>query len=97
MNDDPLVQISNLSFSYDSRPILSGINMTIPRGKVVAIMGSSGCGKTTTLRLIGGQLKPTSGSVTVDGQVVHQLDADSMYAMRRKLGMLFSLERFLLT
>ena len=79
MNDDPLVQISNLSFSYDSRPILSGINMTIPRGKVVAIMGSSGCGKTTTLRLIGGQLKPTSGSVTVDGQVVHQLDADSMY------------------
>ncbi|MBK6637661.1 MAG: ABC transporter ATP-binding protein [Rhodocyclaceae bacterium] len=63
--------------------------MTIPRGKVVAIMGSSGCGKTTTLRLIGGQLKPTSGSVTVDGQVVHQLDADSMYAMRRKLGMLF--------
>ena len=89
VNDDPLVQISNLSFSYDSRPILSGINMTIPRGKVVAIMGSSGCGKTTTLRLIGGQLKPTSGSVTVDGQVVHQLDADSMYAMRRKLGMLF--------
>lgn len=55
----------------------------------MAIMGSSGCGKTTTLRLIGGQLKPTSGSVTVDGQVVHQLDADSMYAMRRKLGMLF--------
>lgn len=86
---DPLVQISNLNFSYDSRPILSGINMTIPRGKVVAIMGSSGCGKTTTLRLIGGQLKPTSGSVTVDGQIVHELGTDSLYAMRRKMGMLF--------
>ncbi len=89
MKDTPLVQISDLSFSYDSRPILSGINMTIPRGKVVAIMGSSGCGKTTTLRLIGGQLKPTSGCVNVDGQTVHKLDGDGLYDMRRKMGMLF--------
>jgi phospholipid/cholesterol/gamma-HCH transport system ATP-binding protein len=89
VNSDPLVQISNLNFSYDSRPILSGINMTIPRGKVVAVMGSSGCGKTTTLRLIGGQLKPTSGFVKVGGQVVHELDADSLYELRRKMGMLF--------
>ena len=89
VTDVPLVQISDLSFSYDSRPILSGINMSIPRGKVVAIMGSSGCGKTTTLRLIGGQLRPTSGSVQVDGKVVHQLDGEELYAMRRRMGMLF--------
>ena len=68
--DDSLIKISNLSFAYDNRPILSGINLEIPRGKVVAIMGSSGCGKTTTLRLIGGQLKPTQGEVKVNGQVV---------------------------
>jgi phospholipid/cholesterol/gamma-HCH transport system ATP-binding protein len=89
LNQSPLVQISDLSFSYDSRPILTGINLSIPRGKVVAIMGSSGCGKTTTLRLIGGQLRPTSGEVRVDGKVVHALDGAGLYAMRRRMGMLF--------
>src|SRR3954469_10933258 len=89
MLEEPLVEIRNLNFSYDSRPILTGINITIPRGKVVAVMGSSGCGKTTTLRLIGGQLKPTSGEVRVDGRVVHDLDSDELYAMRRRMGMLF--------
>ncbi len=89
MNQEHLVQIQNLNFSYDSRQILNGINLTIPRGKVVAIMGSSGCGKTTMLRLIGGQLKPTSGEVRVDGRVVHDLDSQELYAMRRRMGMLF--------
>ncbi|MBI3524468.1 MAG: ABC transporter ATP-binding protein [Betaproteobacteria bacterium] len=86
---DSLVKISNLSFAYDNRPILTGINLEIPRGKVVAIMGSSGCGKTTTLRLIGGQLKPSQGEVRVNGQVVHALDSDGLYELRRKMGMLF--------
>jgi phospholipid/cholesterol/gamma-HCH transport system ATP-binding protein len=86
---DPLVQIRDLNFSYDSRSILAGINITIPRGKVVAIMGASGCGKTTTLRLIGGQLRPTSGTVRVADQVVHELDNDGLYQMRRRMGMLF--------
>ena len=86
---DSLIKISNLSFAYDNRPILSGINLEIPRGKVVAIMGSSGCGKTTTLRLIGGQLKPTQGEVRVNGQVVHALDSDELYELRRHMGMLF--------
>lgn len=63
--------------------------MAIPRGKVIAIMGLSGCGKTTTLRLIGGQLRPTSGAVSVDGLVVHELDDDGLYALRRRMGMLF--------
>jgi phospholipid/cholesterol/gamma-HCH transport system ATP-binding protein len=56
-----LVEISGLSFAYDRRPILSGINMVIPRGKVVAIMGVSGSGKTTLLRLIAGVVKATQG------------------------------------
>ena len=86
MSQESLVEIRDLNFSYDDRPILTGINMTIPRGKVVAVMGSSGCGKTTTLRLIGGQLKPTSGEVRVGGQVVHELDADGLYNLRRRMG-----------
>lgn len=89
MSQESLVEIRDLNFSYDNRPILTGINMTIPRGKVVAVMGSSGCGKTTTLRLIGGQLKPTSGEVRVGGQVVHSLNAEGLYALRRRMGMLF--------
>ncbi|KYC29472.1 toluene transporter subunit: ATP-binding component of ABC superfamily [Sterolibacterium denitrificans] len=87
--DDCLVRLSNVNFAYDRRPVLSGINMEIPRGKVVAIMGSSGCGKTTTLRLIGGQLKPVSGEVWVNGQLVNDLGADALYALRRRMGMLF--------
>ena len=86
---DSLVKISDLSFAYDNRMVLSGINMEIPRGKVVAIMGASGCGKTTTLRLIGGQLKPTRGEVRVGGQVVHQLNSAGLYQLRRRMGMLF--------
>ena len=89
VTNDPLVEIRDLNFAYDSRSILSGINITIPKGKVVAIMGPSGCGKTTTLRLIGGQLRPTSGAVKVAGQVVHELDDDGLYLMRRRMGMLF--------
>jgi phospholipid/cholesterol/gamma-HCH transport system ATP-binding protein len=89
VSNEPLVKISDLNFTYDRRPVLTGINMTIPRGKVVAIMGQSGCGKTTTLRLIGGQLKPSQGEVRFGGQVMHELDADGLYAMRRRMGMLF--------
>lgn len=89
---EPLVTITDLSFAYNSnggRRILDGINMTIPRGKVIAIMGGSGCGKTTILRLIGGQLRPIAGEVLVDGKVVSQLDNNQLYALRREMGMLF--------
>ncbi len=89
VSSENLVEIRDLTFSYDKRPILKGINMSMPRGKVVAVMGLSGCGKTTTLRLIGGALKPTSGSVKVDGQEVAELDQDDLYKMRRRMGMLF--------
>jgi len=87
--EDCLVQLDDVSFAYGDRPILTGINMRIPRGKLVAIMGSSGCGKTTTLRLIGGQLKPGRGTVRVAGQLVHELESDALYTLRRRMGMLF--------
>ena len=87
---DNLIEISGVGYSYDHRrTILTGIDMVIPRGKVVAIMGISGSGKTTLLRLIGGQLKPTQGTVKVDGEFTHELDRDGLYRMRRRMGMLF--------
>ena len=84
-----LVEIRNLHFAYGDRSILSNLNMDFPRGKVVAVMGGSGCGKTTVLRLIGGQIRPQQGEVTVTGEVVHKLDTDGLYRLRRKMGMLF--------
>jgi phospholipid/cholesterol/gamma-HCH transport system ATP-binding protein len=84
-----LVRVRDLDFSYDSRPLLDGVNLRVPRGKVVAIMGGSGCGKTTLLRLIGGQLKPTRGAVEVDGAPVHKMSHRSLYALRKRMGMLF--------
>lgn len=84
-----LVDIRDLHFAYEQRPILTGINLRIPRGKLVAIMGGSGCGKTTLLRLIGGQLRPSSGSVCVAGQQVDRLNQRGLYALRRRMGMLF--------
>ncbi len=87
---DNVVEISGVSYSYGKQPpVLKGIDMLIPRGKVVAIMGVSGSGKTTLLRLIGGVFKPTQGSVKVDGQLVHELDREGLYRMRRRMGMLF--------
>ena len=83
------VELADVTFGYDRRAVLTGVSMTIPRGRVVAIMGGSGCGKTTMLRLIGGQLKPRSGRVMVGGQSVPDLDREALYAMRRKFGMLF--------
>jgi phospholipid/cholesterol/gamma-HCH transport system ATP-binding protein len=84
------VELAEVTFGYDSaRRVLDGISMTIPRGSVVAIMGGSGCGKTTILRLVGGQLKPQSGRVRVAGQSVPDLDRDELFALRRKFGMLF--------
>jgi phospholipid/cholesterol/gamma-HCH transport system ATP-binding protein len=69
-----LVEIRDVEFGYAERSILSGLQMDFPRGKVVAVMGGSGSGKTTILRLIGGQIRARSGSVKVDGQPVNDLD-----------------------
>jgi phospholipid/cholesterol/gamma-HCH transport system ATP-binding protein len=84
-----LVEIRDLHFAYGDRPILSGLEMDFPRGKVVAVMGGSGSGKTTILRLIGGQLAPTRGLVTVNGKAVDTRDNAALYRMRQRMGMLF--------
>src|SRR5258706_13491518 len=89
MPSDDIVEISDLKFGYADRPLLKGINLTIPRGKVVGIMGASGSGKSTLMRLIGGQLVPQGGPVKVDDLVVHELSRDELYQLRRKMGMQF--------
>ena len=84
-----LVEVRNVTFSYDQRQVLKDINLVIPKGKVVAIMGLSGCGKTTLLRLIGRALVPDQGEIRVDGEVINKLDDEGLFALRRKIGMLF--------
>ena len=92
MNDgNNLVEVRDLHFAYGKRKILKGINLSIPKGKVVAILGASGVGKTTLLRLIGGQLRPDRGTVTIAGKVVHELDETGLYELRRKMGMMFQM------
>jgi phospholipid/cholesterol/gamma-HCH transport system ATP-binding protein len=86
---DNLIEISDLSFTYGQRMVLKGINLNARRGQVIAIMGNSGCGKTTLLRLISGALKPTHGSLVVDGVDMGQLEQDGLYQLRRRMGMLF--------
>jgi phospholipid/cholesterol/gamma-HCH transport system ATP-binding protein len=87
--DSPLVECEDLSFGYGDRRILDGVSFTVPRGKVTALMGASGGGKTTVLRLIGGQHRAQRGSLRFDGQEVGGLDRAGLYAMRRRMGMLF--------
>lgn len=84
-----LVSVQNLSFSRGSRKIFDDISMEFERGKITAIMGPSGTGKTTLLKLIGGQLFPEQGSITVDGNDVHRLRRAELYNLRKRMGMLF--------
>lgn len=90
-DSDPglLVDCRNLSFGYGERRILDDISFTVPRGKVTALMGASGGGKTTVLRLIGGQVRAQAGELLFDGQDVTKLDRDGLYGIRRRMGMLF--------
>ncbi|MFZ6872161.1 ABC transporter ATP-binding protein [Undibacterium sp. Di27W] len=84
-----LVEIRDIQFGYGDRTILSELRMDFPRGKLIAVMGGSGSGKTTILRLIGGQIRAQRGSVKVNGQEIAELDTQGLYAIRRKMGMLF--------
>lgn len=87
---DNLIEIRDLSFAYRERMVLKGINLSARRGQVVAIMGISGGGKTTLLRLIGGALRPPApGMLKVDGVDMHGLDRAGLYELRRRMGMLF--------
>ncbi len=85
----PLVSLRNVRFAYGEREILRGIDLTVHRGQVVAIMGGSGCGKTTLLRMIGGQLRASAGSVEVEGRDLAKMSRGELYALRRRMGMLF--------
>ena len=85
----PLVVLRDLHFAYGDRPILQGVSLEVPSGKITALMGASGGGKTTVLRLIGGQYKAQSGNLLFDDQEVSQLSHAQLYAARRRMGMLF--------
>jgi phospholipid/cholesterol/gamma-HCH transport system ATP-binding protein len=84
-----IIEIEDLHFAYGANQVLKGIDLAIPRGKVVGILGVSGAGKSTILKLIGGQLRPDRGCVRVDGRVVHEMDDAALYEMRRRMGMMF--------
>ncbi|WP_298440916.1 ATP-binding cassette domain-containing protein [uncultured Ferrimonas sp.] len=84
-----LIEVKGLHFSRGERQIFTDLNLLIPRGKTTAIMGPSGIGKTTLLKLIGGQLQPSQGQVLFDGQDVHGLTRPQLYQLRRRMSMLF--------
>lgn len=91
MENPSIVSLKDVDFSYapGERTILSGLNMEFPRGKVIAVMGGSGCGKTTVLRLIGGQVSAQKGQVLFEGQDVGQMNTSQLMSIRRRMGMLF--------
>ena len=86
---ESLVELQHLTFGYGERVVLDAISLSVPRGKVTALMGASGGGKTTILRLIGGQNRAQSGRVLFDGQDITPMDQTQLYAARRRMGMLF--------
>lgn len=86
---EPFIDIRNVSFAYGDRPILKDISLSIPKGKLVAIMGGSGCGKTTLLKLLSGQQRPQKGEVLVGGQHVERMGSKELFNYRRSMGMLF--------
>jgi phospholipid/cholesterol/gamma-HCH transport system ATP-binding protein len=88
---EPLVELKGVTFGYGERRIVENIDLVVPRGRVVALMGTSGGGKTTVLRLIGGQVKPEAGQVLFDGTDITTLDREGLFKVRRRMGMLFQL------
>lgn len=93
MSDDKqenVVEINKMSFRHENGKIVfQDVDIVIPKGKVIAIMGPSGTGKTTLLRLIGGQLTPTSGQITVEDKNIHRLSRKALYQLRKRMGLLF--------
>jgi ABC-type transporter Mla maintaining outer membrane lipid asymmetry ATPase subunit MlaF len=86
---ESFVELRNVTFGYGERVILDNVSLNVPRGKITALMGASGGGKTTILRLIGGQNRAQSGQMLFDGQDVTHMDQSQVYAARRRMGMLY--------
>jgi phospholipid/cholesterol/gamma-HCH transport system ATP-binding protein len=89
MADNNVAEVSGLRFSYGDLEVFRDLTLSIPRGKVVAILGASGSGKSTLLKLIGGQLMPAGGTIRVHGKIVHELDPAALYELRLRMGMMF--------
>jgi phospholipid/cholesterol/gamma-HCH transport system ATP-binding protein len=89
MTQENIIEFDYVHFAYGDNKVLRSLKLSVPRGKVVAILGVSGSGKSTILKLIGGQIKPQRGSVRVNGQAINELDIDGVYALRREMGMMF--------
>ncbi|HDR1022276.1 TPA: phospholipid ABC transporter ATP-binding protein MlaF [Pasteurella multocida] len=87
--NNPLIEVKNLTFKRGQRTIYDNLNLKVQKGKITAIMGPSGIGKTTLLKLIGGQLQPETGEIWFDGQDICQLSNSELYKIRQKMGMLF--------
>ena len=87
--DGTLVSVRDVHYSRGTKPIFRGLDFDVPRGKVTTILGPSGTGKTTLLKMVGGQLKASKGSIVVDGQDVASLGTKDLYALRKRMGMLF--------
>ncbi len=85
----PFVEFNNVQFAYQDRKIINGVSLKVEKGSVVALMGGSGCGKTTLLRLLGAQVRAQSGTVSFDGDDMAKVQGDSLFKARRKMGMLF--------
>ncbi len=89
MQNETIIEVNNLTFSRGSRKIFDNLSLSIPKGKITAIMGPSGTGKTTLLKLIAGQLQPDSGEVLVKGLNINNLSRKKLYKLRKIMGMLF--------
>ena len=89
MMEEDYIKLEHIVFKRGEQTIFNDLSLRVPRGKTVAIMGPSGTGKTTLLKLIGGQLRPDAGRVLVDGLEVPQLDREALFRLRRRMGMLF--------
>ncbi|MGM7342356.1 ATP-binding cassette domain-containing protein, partial [Acinetobacter baumannii] len=89
LSTQSLIEVKNLSFNRGERVIYDNISLNIRRGQITAIMGPSGTGKTTLLRLIGGQLVPDQGEVLLDGKDIAQMSRQELFAARARMGMLF--------
>jgi phospholipid/cholesterol/gamma-HCH transport system ATP-binding protein len=85
----PLLELDDLHFAYNGHHVLQGLSLTLKEGSVTAILGPGGCGKTTLLALMGGQLRPDRGAVRYQGRVVHEMNERELYQMRREMGMMF--------